>query len=92
MTAAARAAEDEAQAEGVSGQWGPSEGARMRWPGAVVMILVGAAVCGWTVISRSMAWEGYGPHTVPRFFMGLGWTLAGIVVLILRPPPKGPRA
>jgi hypothetical protein len=52
--------------------------------GGVVMLLVGAALCVWTVISPGISWDADGPHIVPRFFLGLGFVLAGVLSLFYR--------
>jgi len=56
--------------------------------GGVVMILAGVVLCVWTVISPGITWDADGLHIVPRFFLGLGLALAGIVALIFGPRRK----
>jgi hypothetical protein len=45
---------------------------------------VGVALCVWTVISPGISWDADGPHIVPRFFLGLGLVLGGVVALVFR--------
>jgi hypothetical protein len=52
-----------------------------RLPG-VLLFLVGVALCVWTVISPGISWDADGLHIVPRFFLGLGFALAGILALV----------
>jgi hypothetical protein len=58
----------------------------------VLLILVGAALCVWTVISPGISWDASGPHTEPRFYLGLGLALCGIVALVrgFRHKNRGP--
>ena len=55
----------------------------MRKLSGVVLLLVGAVLCAWTVISPGVSWDAGGLNAVPRFYLGLGLALAGIVALIL---------
>jgi hypothetical protein len=50
--------------------------------------LVGAALCIWTVISPGLSWDAGGPHIEPRFYLGLGWAVAGVLALVFRPRRK----
>ena len=54
----------------------------------VLLILVGVTLCVWTVISPGISWDAGGLHIVPRFYLGLGWTLAGILALAFGPRRK----
>jgi hypothetical protein len=56
---------------------------------AVLLILVGVALCVWTVISPGISWDAGGPHIVPRFYLGLGLVLAGTLALVFGPRRKG---
>jgi hypothetical protein len=58
----------------------------------VVLILVGVALCVWTVISPGISWDAGGLHIVPRFYLGLGWVLGGILALVIgaRRKDRGP--
>ena len=57
----------------------------MRRLGGVVMLLVGVSLCVWTVISPGISWDADGLHIIPRFFLGLGFVLGGILALFYRP-------
>ena len=52
--------------------------------GGLVILLVGVALCVWTVISPGISWDAEGLHIVPRFFLGLGLVLGGSVALVYR--------
>ena len=54
----------------------------MQWLGGVLMLLVGTVLCVWTVISPGITWDADGLHIVPRFFLGLGFVLGGIVAIV----------
>jgi hypothetical protein len=58
-----------------------------RLPG-VVLLLGGVALCVWTVISPGISWDADGLHIVPRFYLGLGWVICGIGILIIGPRRK----
>ena len=57
----------------------------------MLLLLAGVALCVWTVISPGISWDAGGLHAPPRFYLGLGWVLGGIVVLAFGPRPLGPR-
>jgi drug/metabolite transporter (DMT)-like permease len=62
----------------------------MRTTGGVVLFLLGAALCIWSAISPGVSWDADGPHATPRFYLGLAWLLAGVVILIWgRREPRG---
>jgi hypothetical protein len=53
---------------------------------AVVLIVLGAALCAWSVIAAAMSPEGIdGLQLTPRSSLGLGWLLVGIVGLFIGP-------
>jgi hypothetical protein len=54
----------------------------MQWFGGVLMLLVGVALCVWTVISPGITWDADGLHLVPRFLLGAGFVIAGIVAIV----------
>jgi hypothetical protein len=54
----------------------------------VLLLLVGAALCVWTMISPGISWDAGGLHAEPRFYLGLGWVLAGILALVFGPRRK----
>jgi hypothetical protein len=56
----------------------------MQRPFAVGLIVLGAVLCAWSVISAAMSPEGIGGlNLTPRLALGLGWVLAGIISLLI---------
>jgi hypothetical protein len=53
---------------------------------AVVLIVLGAALCAWSVIAAAMSPDGIGGlQLTPRLSLGLGWVAVGIVGLLIGP-------
>jgi hypothetical protein len=50
--------------------------------GGVVLLVVGAALCVWSVISPGISWDADGLNAPPRYYLGLGWVLAGVFVVV----------
>jgi hypothetical protein len=48
--------------------------------------------CVWTVISPGISWDADGLHLVPRFYLGVGLAIGGIVNLVFgtRSKNRGP--
>jgi hypothetical protein len=50
----------------------------------VVLIVVGVFLCAWAVIPAALSQEGVGRVQLePRFYLGLGLVLAGIISLLI---------
>jgi hypothetical protein len=46
-----------------------------------VLTLAGVALCVWSALSPGISWDAGGPHATPRFYLGVAWTLCGIIIM-----------
>jgi len=58
------------------------QGEAMQMFGGLVLILAGVALCAWSVLSSGVSWGASGLHVEPRFWLGHGWTLGGVVIMV----------
>jgi hypothetical protein len=51
---------------------------------AVVLVVLGAVLCAWSVVAAALSPEGIGGiQLTPRSALGLGWLFCGIVSLLI---------
>ncbi len=49
---------------------------------AILLLVMGVGVCVWGLYSAGVFGDADVVHLEPRFYVGVGWTLCGVVAVI----------